>query len=310
MIFQNQIQPIKIPTTSTKPVVGILNNTIKLTAFPLDGNLSFYLDSEFRTLKIQEETPDFETPYRIIKPNVAINFTADGIAIDDFVTCGVQHPTSLKLTNNLKRLSVDSPFQVVYFLKEAAIVRLYASVNGGAFREMEFIKILSLDGGGAFLIMNYHTYYQELNLNPFDTVSFKFDKLPFREIVKMDAIYTDYPFHLAVRNQYGFWDCFRFFGSQEINNEFQNNTLESLEELRSVYGESYQKVSLNTGLLEQNEKQFIAQNLQNLDFFEVRDNAIFRLISETKTANVFSSKEYQDNIKLDFRYALTTRKYQ
>ena len=81
---------------------------------------------------------------------------------------------------------------------------MFASVNGEAFREMELMKVLSLDGGGAFLIINHHTYYQNLNLKPFDTVAFKFDNLPFHENVKMDAIYTDYPFFLSMRNQYGF----------------------------------------------------------------------------------------------------------
>ena len=310
MIYQNQLSPISIPTTSISPVVGTLNNTIKLTGFPLNGNLTYYLNSEFRSLKIQEDSPDFETPYRIIKPNIAIKFTADGTAIDDFLTCGVQHPASRKLTNNLKRLTLESPFQAVYFLKEAVFARMSASVNGAPFREIELIKVLSLDGGGAFLIINYHAYYNVLNLKPFDSVCFKFDKLSFREIVKMDAIYTDYPFHLAMRNQYGFWDCFRLFGSQEINTEFQNNNLETLDELRTIYTESYRKLSINTGHLEQNEKQYIVRNLENLDFFEFRNNTLYRLISETKTANQFSSKDYQENVKLEFRYAITTRKYQ
>ena len=187
---------------------------------------------------------------------------------------------------------------------------MFASVNGEAFREIELMKVLSLDGGGAFLIINYHTYYQYLNLKPFDTVAFKFNDLPFHEIVKMDAIYTDYPFFLSMRNQYGFFDCIRLHGSQELSNELTNNTLESLDGLRSVYAESYQKISLNTGLLEQNDKQFIAQNLQNLDFFEFRDNTLYQLISENKTVNQFTTKEYQDNLKLEFRYAQTTRKYQ
>ena len=235
---------------------------------------------------------------------------AEGTRIDDFLTCGNPHPTSNKLTNNLKRLSVDSPFQVVYFIKDAVFARMSASVNGEAFREIELMKVLSLDGGGAFLIINYHTYYQNLNLKPFDTVAFKFDNLPFHENVKMDAIYTDYPFFLSMRNQYGFFDCIRLHGSQELSNEITNSTLESSDGLRSVYAESYQKISLNTGLLEQNEKQFIAQNLQNLDFFEFRDNTLFQLISDNKTVNQFTTKEYQDNLKLEFRYAQTTRKYQ
>jgi hypothetical protein len=314
MLFQNALTPLTLSTTATSAVVATVRaNGIeigKLTAFPLNGVLTYYLDSLLPKLKIQEDTPDFISPYRITKPNIPIQIEVDGKTINEVLYCGITHPTTGKLTNNFKRSAADSPYQVTYIVKEAVFARLYGSVNGGEYVELTLIKILDVQDLGAYLTLNLHQYYGKLNATDYDVVHFKFDKLPFTETIRLDATYTDFPFHLAMRNDYGFFDCFRFFGGQEITYDYQNNNMESLNAQRTVYNESTEKISLQTGLLEQNEKQIIAQNLQNLDFFEYRNGQPLRLISENKAAPKFSTREYQDNLKLEFRYATITRRYQ
>lgn len=314
MLFQHALTPLTLITTATSAVVATVRaNGIeigKLTAFPINGILTYYYDSLLRTLKIQEDTPDFQTVYRITKPNFAIQVDVDGKTFNDVLFPGIQHSPTGKLNNNFKRCAVDSPYQVTYFVQENVFARLYGSVNGGEYISLTLIKLLGLQEIGAYLTINLHQFYDELNANEYDVIRFKFDKLPFRETIRLDATYTDFPFHLCMRNNYGFFDCFRLFGNQENTLDYQNNTMETFDSQRTIYNETIEKVSLQTGLLEQNEKEFITHNLQNLDFFEYRDGKTFRLISENKAASKFNTKEYQDNLKLDFRYATTTRRYQ
>ena len=314
MLFQHALTPLTLATTATSAVVATVKaNGIeigKLTAFPNKGILTYYYDSLLRNLKIQDDTPDFQTVYKISRTNIAIQIDVDGKTFNDVLFCGIQHPKSGKLTNNFKRNSLNSPYQVTYFIKDAVFARLYGSVNGGEWMQLSLIKVLDLQDRGAYLTINLHDYYDDLNATEYDVVRFKFDKLPFRETIRLDATYTDFPFHLVMRNNYGFFDCFRLFGNQETTFDYQNNTMETFDNQRTIYAESTEKVSVQTGLLEQNEKETIAQNLQNLDFFEYREGQTLRLISENKAATKFNTKEYQDNLKLDFRYAAITRRYQ
>lgn len=314
MLYQHALTPLTVATTATSAVIATVKaNDIeigKLTAFPINGMLTYYYDSLLRNLIIQEETPDFQTVYRITRPNILITIDVDGKTFNEVLFCGIQHPTSGKLTNNFKRCSLNSPYQVTYFVKDAVFARLWGSVNGGEYVQLSLMKVLDVQTSGAYLTINLHQYYAELKVQEYDVVRFKFDKLPFRETIRLDATYTDFPFHLVMRNNYGFFDCFRLFGNQESTFDYQNNVMETFDNQKTIYNETTEKISLNTGLLEQNEKETIAQNLKNLDFFEYRDGQTFRLISENKAASKFNSKEYQDNLKLDFRYATITRRYQ
>lgn len=313
MIHQNEISPLIFDTEATTPVIAsvFLNDEIvgKLTGFPVNGKLTYYLESLLQNIKIQEDTPDFVTKYRITKPNYSVKVTADNQNYTDTLTCGNTFPVSGKLTNNQKRSAIDAPYQVVYFVQDAAFARLSASVNGTEFVELELIKVLDV-GTGKFLIINYHQYYQELNLSDYDTVTFKFDTLPFVEVITFNAIYTDSPFFLVMRNQYGFWDCFKFFGNQENNLEFSENTMENYKNVSAIYNEITEKVSIETGLLEQNEKVIIANNLMNLTFFEYRDFKLFSLIKAMKNIQSFNFKDAQDTLKLEFSYSAITRRRQ
>ena len=313
MLYQNALTPLTLATTATSAVVATVraDNEIigKLTAFPINGILTYYYDSLLRNLKIQEETPDFQTVHRVTTPNINIKIDVDGKTFNEVLFCGIQHPKSGKLTNNFKRCSLTSPYQVTYFVKDAVFARLYGSVNGGEFVQLSLIKILDLQNRGAYVTINLHQYYDDLKAQEYDIIRFKFDKLPFRETIRLDATHTDFPFHLCMRNHYGFFDCFRLFGNQENTFDFQSSTMEMLDNQRTIYNETIEKVSLQTGLLEQNEKEIMAQNLQNLDFFEYRDGQVFRLISENKAASKFNTKEYQNTLKLDFKYGSIIRRY-
>ena len=312
MLYQNDLKPLVITTTSQAfaiyaSVKADAKKLGDLLAFPLVNKCIFYYDSLLRRLKIQEDLPDFETPIRKTTPNVTITTEVDGQTISDTLTAGTTFPASNRLTNNQKRSSIDAPFQVVYFTKEAISERLYGSVNGGSYIDLGSIKILDVATKGGFITINYHKFYEQLNAKDYDVLNFKFAN--FRETIQLNAIYSDFPFVLVMRNQYGFFDTFRLFGNQENNLDFQSNTIETNTELRTIYSESIEKISVQTGLLEQNEKRIIGQNLQNLDLFEYRNGSCLRLINELKNINLFSAKEAQDSLKLEFRYATTNRKY-
>lgn len=313
MLFQNELSPVIIPTEATTPVVALVkSNDVeigKLTGFPIDGKLTYYLESILLSIAIKEPSPDFVTKYLITKPNPTITIEAGETVITEVLTCGSKHPTDFRLTNNARRASIDSPYQVTYFVTEAVFAKLYGSVNDGEFVELAMMKVLSLNEGGAFLTVNYHKFYEELGASEYDTVNFKFDKLSFVENIKLDAIYTDFPFNLVMRNQYGFWDCFRLTGSQEQPLEFVGNTMENTDGQRTTYNETTEKISVNTGYLEQNERQYIANNLMNLDFYEYRNDTLFRIISDNKNILRSSTKEVQDQLKLDFKYAKIIRRY-
>ncbi len=314
MLYQNDLKPLVVTTTTQAFAIYATvkaNDTIlgDLLAFPLINVCKYYYDSLLRRLKIQEDLPDFQTKYRITKPNIIVETIVDGQTFTEVLTCGTTFPSSNRLTNNQKRTTLDSPFQVVYFIKDAVFAHLFGSVNGGAYTDLGLIKVLDVATKGAFLTINYHQYYAELGANEFDIVSFKFDKLPFRETIKLDAIYTDFPFILVMRNQYSFFDTFRFFGNQENTLDFQSNTIEGYSETRTVYNETIEKVSVQTGLLELKEKAIIAENLKNLDLFQYKNGTLYRLTSEMKSINKLTTKDAQDTLKLDFRYAFNTRRY-
>jgi hypothetical protein len=321
MTHQNDLKPIVFDTVATDKVIGSvsINNVPKhnLSGFPVSGKLTYYYDSVLSRLKIMEDLPDFETPIRLTKPNLKVSFLADGHTRNIFLTCGNTFPTNRILSNIQIRKTLSAPNHVTYFVKEPCVAKLYGKVNDGAWIKLDQItifdepdKILGLSEAGAFLFVNYHKYYSILNPQEFDEISFKFDTLPFKHYTKLDATYTDFPFYLTMRNQYGFFDNFRLSGNQEVGFSFARNSIENNDAVKHVFAETTRKITVFTGLLEQKEKAAIAVNLQNLDIFQYLNGNHIRVLNELKDINVLNTKEFQDWHKLELSYSKITRRYQ
>lgn len=313
MIYQNNLKEISFNTQANSPQIATLKANDeeigKLTAFPKGGKIIYYLDSILRNIAIQEDTPDFETKFRFTTPNVAISLLADNQEYTETLTCGTIFPLKNRLSNTQKRIAFDTPYQVTYFLSDAVITRLYGSVNGGAFVELAYIKAVAIPKG-AFLTINYHQFYSELGATENDVINFKFDKLEHTETIKFNAQYTDFPFILVMRNTWGFWDTFRLHGNQESSFDFQQNSIENIGGVRPIYQESTEKLTIETGLLEQGEKETIARNFQNLDLFRYQNKQLTRLINSAKNIQSVNLRDTQDNLKLEFSIATITRRYQ
>lgn len=321
MTHQNDLKPIVFDTVATDKVIGTvsINNVPKhsLSGFPVLGKLTYYYDSILSRLKIMEDLPDFETPIRLTKPNLKVSLKAEGRTRNIFLTCGNTFPINRIVSNIQIRKTLEAPNHVTYFVKEPCVAKLFGKVNLGNWVELDQItiidepnKVLGLTEGGAFLFVNYHKYYSILNPQEFDEVSFKFDTLPFKHYTKFDATYTDFPFYLTMRNQYGFFDNFRLSGNQELGLSFVRNSIENNESVKHIFAETTKKLTVFTGLLEQKEKAAIANNLQNLDMFQYLNGNHIRVLNELKDINVLNTKEFQDFHKLELSYSKITRRYQ
>ncbi|MEA5458709.1 hypothetical protein VB796_06660 [Arcicella sp. LKC2W] len=301
MIYQGNIKPLIITSTATIPTIAsVLVDDIevgKLTGFPINGKITYYLESLLLSLKLQEQTPDFETKVRAVNFNKEVKIIVDNQIITDTLLGGVDIPHTQRLTNNPKRAALDHPYQVVYYLNKPIFGKLYASVNGGAYTEIDHVKSVA----NRHLIINYHKYYEELNLQEYDKVIFHFGD--FREVINLNAYYTDTPFILTMRNKYGFWDCFKFYGNQENHFDFAQTVIENMTESVPVYNEITEKVIIESGLLEGNERYIIAENLSFLDTYEYRNGQFFRLINTQKSIVARKLKDTQDTHKLEFQYA-------
>jgi hypothetical protein len=321
MIHQNDLQPITFITDATDKVIAFIKIndviTYKLSGFPVEEKLTYYYESILSRLKIMEDLPDFTTPLRLTKPNIKVSISARDHIRNNYLTCGCKFPSSGILGNIQIRKTLNAPNHVTYFVKEPCIAKLFGRVNEGTWIELDHItiidepnQILGLSEGGAFLFVNYHRYYDILNAQEFDEISFKFDKLPFKHYTVLDATYTDFPFYLTMRNQYGFFDNFRLSGNQEINLSFVHNSLENNDSVKHVFAETTKKIIVLTGLLEQKEKAAIAVNLQNLDLFQYLNGNHIRVLNDLKDINVLNTKEFQDFHKLQLSYSKITRRYQ
>lgn len=311
MIFQDDNTWYEKSTVKTNQFLTaiITNNTNelgRLKAFTLGGKVAYLLSSVLHQLVIKPLLPNYEVAYQVLTIDVNININIDGNDFNETVSCGKTR-TSKRMCNLPKRLSMDMPCQQVYYIDAVYNnIPVFASVNGGKKVQIDVIPNI---GSGNYLVMNYHKYYQTLGIKQGDKVNFIIEALELEEYLRIDALFSDIPFMLVMRNDTGFFDCFRMIGSQEGVFSINQSTFQHLFEDKVTYIDSSEKIVLNTGALEQGERAIIAKNLKNAELFHYSSGEFRRLICQTKDITYFTTKETTDNLKLEFNYAETNRLY-
>lgn len=125
----------------------------------------------------------------------------------------------------------------------------------------------------------------------------------------MSNQYTDTPIYLMFRNRLGFLDTLRTHGAYTIDYENTAYSAETEAGIQTYYTETFKKLSLNTGNLEQSQAQWLAEELSlSKEFFQKLPQGGYLLLTkEFKTLTAINTAATQDNLKLDFRYAETLR---
>ena len=306
MLFQKDNTPYKIPTvTNNDFVTAIVTRTDTdtvigtLKAFANGSYINLYLNSTLNTLAIKRP-PTLAVKFEILMYDIPVKITAEGKDYEDIVTVGFPN-SGAKLTNQPLRNSLYRPYQEVYKVaNKVSNDSLFAIVNDSDPIKIDTLKVI---GAGFYLVLNYHSYYEELGLIEGDTVKFYWEKLGFTKTIKFNAQYSEQRFHLVMRNQYGYFDCFEFTGPQINSIPITTNSVDLGEKTKVFSTESYEKVIINTGQLEQGEMNTIAENCRNGEFWLYSQGELFELILETKEVQKFNSKEPIDSLKLEFRFA-------
>lgn len=304
ILYQQDTKPLEITTTVTDTFVTAklerldTDETIgNLKAYAYKNKADFFLKSSLSVLQIQEVEPLLEGNFWYIYAT-PIRLTVEGIEHLYDVRCGL--PSTNKLTNKPVRTSLDFPFQQVHFIENrVSNDKLFARVNSDEPIQVDTLKIV---GDAAFMVINYHHYYSQLNLFDGDVVEFFWEKLTITQKITFNAQYFEEKFTLVMRNRWGFFDVFQLTGTQEYRYPVVTNSFETMNTTKVISTDSYESVTVHSGLLEQGEKRAIAEDCLFGEFWHYDNKVLRKMVLESKELPKSSTKDPQESIKLEFRY--------
>lgn len=197
-------------------------------------------------------------------------------------------------------ISTKDFFQKSYYINTAGQNKeVLASLNDSSPIKLDNIKAI---GAGAYLTINYHSYFQQFNPQENDTLEFWVGDTIYEKIT-FDSMYCEFPAVLITRNKTGFFDFFKVTGNIEIADVFTKSIAELQNGYTCFYTEVQDKVTLYLSFNAFYLKELLLDDLMFNDLYLQLDNGVAEPVQLTSTElNRLATKDYNDYLKIEIKH--------